>query len=388
MLNETAAAATLLAAWSADIYAQRDVKPATPLLGPLARGCITLLCGPRGVGKSWLGLALAHAAARGGTLGAWRCRKPHRVVFVDVAGGEAVLHERLIALAPTKPPPSLILVPGDAQPGGLPDLSTESGRKAFDELVTDADLVVIDGVSALICKGRGVGARWAALDDWLRGLRRRHCAVLLVDMKEPKPMPDIADIVLKVDRPADGVREGDLRLQAKLLSARPVLDCHRFELRLTLRADGAAWHYVDDIDHPAIIAYRLDRADYSSRQIAKLLDVSPATAWRLVTRGERMPRHIRDGVDLEVPIPKRPKRKSDLAQLLLKTLLPREKEGPARDSVRGDEGPAVQETAEVGAGGESPSPSPLPRERVPEGEAATEEPEPQTLQPREAATVF
>ncbi len=196
MLNETASAAAIVAAWSADVYVQRDVKHAEPLLGPLAKGCVTLLTGPRGVGKSWLALALAHTAARGGTLASWRAKKKQRVVFVDVSGSEAVLHERLLALGPDKPPPSLVMVPGDAQSGGLPDLATESGRRGLDAIVTDADLVVIDGLSALVRKGRGVGQRWAALEDWLRSLRRRHTAVLLVDVKTPAAMTDVPDSVL------------------------------------------------------------------------------------------------------------------------------------------------------------------------------------------------
>jgi hypothetical protein len=400
MLNETASAAANVAAWSADVYAQRDVRPADALLGPLVRGCVTLLCGPRGVGKSWLALALAHATARGGALAQWRARKRHRVVYLDVSGSEAVLHQRVTALG--KPPPALILVPGDAQDAGLPDPSLESGRAALDQLTTDADLVVVDGLSALVRKGRGVGERWSAVERWLRSLRRRHVAVLLVDAKEPKALLDVADAVLKVDRPADGVQEGDLRLQAKLMSSRVDLnDTQRFELRMSLRKDGAAWTHRDDLDHRAIMAYRLDRADYSSREIAKLLDVSPATAWRLVMRGSRLPAHIRDGIDLDVPIPPREEKKRDWAKILRlagiaeetaadepKNLLPRDKGGPAAQQ-RGDEGPAAADVSadagETGAGGEAGrSPNPLPRERAPEGEAAPQAPPPQTPQPGEA----
>jgi hypothetical protein len=378
MPNETALAAAPVAAWSADVYVQQAVRHADALLGPLTKGCATLLCGPRGVGKSWLALALAHSAARGGALGPWRARSRHRVVYIDVAGSEAVLHARVVALG--KPPPSLTLVSGDAQDTGLPDLSLESGRTAIDQLTTDADLVVIDGLSALVRKGRGVGERWSALERWLRSLRRRHVAVLLVDAKEPKPILDVADAVLKVERPADGVREGDLRLQAKLLSSRPDLkDTRRFALRLDLRRNGAVWTYVDDVDHRAIVAYRLDRQDYSSREIARMLDVSPTTAWRLVGRGEKLPPHIRDGVDLEVPEIRKRSRDSE-------SLLPREKVGPTRANAWEDEGPAVADVsadiAETDSCGEvGPSPYPLPRERVPAGDA--ERAETQTPQPGE-----
>jgi putative DNA primase/helicase len=368
MNNETAA----IAAWSADVYAQRGVKSPEPLLGPLSRGCVTLLCGPRGSGKSWLALSLAHAVARGGGLGPWRVRRKHRAVFIDVAGSEAVLQARLMALG--KPPPSLVIVPGDAQ-GGF-DVSLESSRTALDELVTDADLVVVDGLSALVRKGRGVGTRWAALEGWLRGLRRRHAAVLLVDAKEPAMLADLADAVLKVEQPADGVGDADLRLQVRLLSARPKLTMQRFELRLALRKDGAAWTYIDDIDHRAILAYRLDRQDYSSREIAKRLGVSPATAWRLIGRGERMPPHLRDGVDLEVPMPDPPKKKRDwaaiakLAGIAENTLPPAGgKEGPDAQR-REDEGEQTSGIA-PSALRAPPHLNPLPvGERTSEGDAA------------------
>jgi hypothetical protein len=45
---------------------------------------------------------------------------------------------------------------------------------------------------------------------------------------------------------------------------------------------------------------------------------------------------------------------------------------------------AGADTGDDGSGGESPSPSPLPRERVPEGDAAPEAPDEQTLQTGEA----
>jgi hypothetical protein len=119
------------------------------------------------------------------------------------------------------------------------------------------------------------------------------------------------------------------------------------------------------------MAYRLDRADFSSREIARMLGVSPATAWRLVGRGGRLPPHLRDGVDLVVPEPPRPqpeRNQRDWARILRLagvtdehgnplppahaeedepgTPLPNgEREGPARDSGREGEGENTAESA-------------------------------------------
>ena len=53
----------------------------------------------------------------------WRAPKAQRVVYVDAGSGEALLQERLTALAPETQPPTLVLVPGDAQVAGLPDVA-------------------------------------------------------------------------------------------------------------------------------------------------------------------------------------------------------------------------------------------------------------------------
>jgi putative DNA primase/helicase len=285
-----------IAAWSADVFAERDGPVARPVLGPLLRrGCVTLLTGPRGVGKSWLALAMAQAVARGGSLAGWRTHKDQRAVFLDAAGSEALLRARLAALAGGSPPPALVIAPGDAQVHGLPDLADESGRTALDRLVADAGLVVIDGLVALVQAGRGVGLRWSALSGWLRVLRRRGVAVLLVETSEPRAIAALADTVLRLERPADATAEPGLRMTVRLAAVRaPADDTDRvFGLHMALRDGGAVWTRHDAIDHRALVAWRLHQRKYSTREIARKLGVSPATAWRLVERGEALPAHLR-----------------------------------------------------------------------------------------------
>jgi hypothetical protein len=295
------APAAILHAWSAPVFAARDIAPPEAVLGPaLARGCITLVTGPRGVGKSWLALAMAHAAARGGTLAGWRARKAAQVVHVDMASGEALLRARLAALAPERQPPTLIVVPGDAQSPGLPDLVAAAGRAALDELTAGADLVVVDGLAPLVRLGRGVGARWAALVDWLRSLRRRGVAVLLVEASEPRAIAALADTVLRLERPADATAEPGLRMTVRVAASRALAEemDRSFGLHMALRAGGAVWTRRDAVDHRALTAWRLWERDYSTRDIARMLGVSPATAWRLVERGEALPAHVRERAEL------------------------------------------------------------------------------------------
>ncbi len=294
------AAVPEVAAWSADVFVGRDRPAARPVLEPLlARGAITLLTGPRGIGKSWLALSMAHAAARGGTLAGWRAREAQRVVYLDAASGEALLQARLAALAPAQPR-GLVLAPGDAQIHGLPDVASESGRAALDRLVAGADLVVLDGIAALVQAGRGVGARWAALAHWLRALRRRGLAVLLVETSEPRAIAALADTVLRLERPADASPGEGVRFTLRVAASRALAGeaCRCFGLHLALREGGAAWTRRDEFDHQALAAWRLHERDFSTREIARKLGVSPATAWRLVRHGKAMPPHLRDREEL------------------------------------------------------------------------------------------
>ncbi len=290
-----------LQAWSADIFAARDRHPRGPVLAPvLARGAITFITGARSVGKSWLALAMAHAAASGRDVLGWEASSACRAVYLDLCSGQDMLHARLDAIAGKRPSPRLALVPGDAQDRGLTDIATEAGLAALDALAVDADLVVLDGLSALIAPGRGVGTRWAALAAWLRSLRRRGLSVLLVDASEPRAIAALADTVLRLERPVDWTEEEGARFTVRLAASRGLTGktCRRFEARLALRSGRAAWTRIEAQDDRAILAWRMHEEGYTSREIATALEVSPAHGWRLVERGEAIDPAIRDNAEI------------------------------------------------------------------------------------------
>src|SRR5690349_18172355 len=71
-----------------------------PLLAPQSTA---LVWGPPGVGKSFFALALAWAAASGGSFLGWTSPRPHRVLHVDGGLSAARLGER-VALFGALPP--------------------------------------------------------------------------------------------------------------------------------------------------------------------------------------------------------------------------------------------------------------------------------------------
>jgi hypothetical protein len=72
-----------------------DPEPVSWLCEPLlARGAVTILCGPFGVGKSLFAIAAGSAIAHGAQrLGGMRVR-PGKVIVIDAENGRRVLHQR------------------------------------------------------------------------------------------------------------------------------------------------------------------------------------------------------------------------------------------------------------------------------------------------------
>ena len=61
-----------------------DLPGREAILDPLlARGSLVLLYGPRGLGKTFVALAVARAVASGGTFLKWQAPQPRRVLYID-----------------------------------------------------------------------------------------------------------------------------------------------------------------------------------------------------------------------------------------------------------------------------------------------------------------
>jgi len=365
-----------------------DLPPREPVIGPLVRGSVTLLRGKPGLGKSWLALSLAYAAAAGGSTCGWDAPRPARVLFVDAQMPLTLLQARLAAIAgfggglggrpsrrdvatgalapgdddgkggaggkakarrkkaappqdevivdgpqqrryvvinppvwpPASPAPAasaappaprvpstLRLLAAEAQALPMPDLGAETGRAAFMRLLFEPpsegggeakpafDLVVLDGLSALLRSARGRNDPAREFAEFLSSLRRAGLCMLLVDRARPRrrispPYEDMLDAVIAVKRPP-GLGEGGGVHMALTLTGRAFAEAEQGELRLVLTPEAGAapgWRRVARLDAAVLAAWRLEQRGLSCRAIGRELEVSAATAWRLVRRAEAL----------------------------------------------------------------------------------------------------
>ena len=175
---------------------------------------LALLYGPRGIGKTYVALGIAWAAATGASFLGWRARRPHRVLYVDGEMAAADMRERLASFGPAPPTLDLMLV--DLQAGTQPDLATPDGQYRLMESWGLPELVVLDNLASLVGFKSGDPDAWGNLQRFLVLQRQLGRAVLMVHhankqgaQRGSSRREDVLDLVLALRRP-DGyaAREG------------------------------------------------------------------------------------------------------------------------------------------------------------------------------------
>lgn len=282
-------------------------KPREPILEPwLATQDLGMVFAPRGVGKTHFALALAYAVATGGTFAKWKAPRPRRVLYLDGELQGEVMQQRLLLHCPdAEPAPGFFRVfTPDLMPDGrgLPDLSTLDGQDAIESTLGDAEVVVIDNLSAWARSGRENEAEsWTVMSDWLLSLRRRGIAVLLVhhagksgQQRGTSKREDVLDVVVSLSRPQDYEAAQGATFIAEFTKARHLsgTDAESIELQLTTDGDRATWTWrtVKASTYDRVIA--LAREGLRQNEIATELEVNKSTVSRHL-------RHARESGDLE-----------------------------------------------------------------------------------------
>jgi putative DNA primase/helicase len=276
-----------------------DADPRRFFLAPiLAPGSAALIYGPAGVGKSFLALGLALAAARGGRFLGWTAPRPHNVLYLDGEMRRDAVAERLRLFG--APPPPLRMWLATEQAGSALDLATEDGivRLLASWRGIDVDLIVIDSLSSLAGTTGDDPERWSELRQFLDFQRHLGRAVVLVHhanrdgaMRGISRRADAMDLVMALRRPRDWQPNDGARFELRLEKARHVAgpDLAPLEAQLCPAADGRAeWRWHRGGSAAVHRAAALLQQGMSAEAVGKTIGVSPRTAYRLQRRAREL----------------------------------------------------------------------------------------------------
>lgn len=275
-----------------------------PLLSPwLRKQTLAMVHAWRGVGKTHFALGVAYAVATGGVFLNCRADRPCKVIYIDGEMPGAAIKERLAAIVGSpdgqaKPPPGhLRIVTPDAQDFALPDLSTLAGQGAYTDVIGDAELVVMDNLSALSRTGpENEGESWLPIASWALARRREGRAVLFVhhegkngQQRGSSRREDLLDVVISLSRPSDYHEQEGARFVLKFKKGRGLrgTELDTIEARLATDAHGLqqwTWKPGDAADDSRIL--ELLQLGMSNADVATEMGCHRSTVFRARKRSE------------------------------------------------------------------------------------------------------
>jgi DNA-binding CsgD family transcriptional regulator len=292
-----------LQALDAHALAQMQFKMREVILDPwLHTQDLCMVFAARGIGKTHFALSVAYAVATGTKFGKWQARRKARVLYLDGELPGAVMQGRLLMHCPdVEPEPGHLRVfTPDLLPEGraLPDLSTYEGQAQVDEMVGDAEVIIVDNLSAWARSGRENEAEsWLPVADWILSLRRRGIAVILVhhagkggQQRGTSKREDLLDVVIGLSRPTDYQPSQGAVFVAEFTKARNLSgdDADSIELRLGGDDDRAVWTWrtVEASTYERVVG--LAKEGLTPSETATELEINKSTVSRHLRRAREL----------------------------------------------------------------------------------------------------
>jgi AAA domain len=281
---------------SAPDLLRADLPERRSILDPiLDSNSLALLYGPHGLGKTFVALGIAWAAASGGSFLGWKASRPHRVLYVDGEMAAADVRQRLRLLGSA--PPTLEFMLSDLNDGSAPDLGYGTGQIKLMEAWGRPELVVLDNLASLAGIKSGNPDCWNDLQRFLVMQRRFGRAVLMVHHANKSGLQrgtnrreDVLDLVMALRPPADYSPVDGARFEIHFEKARGLHgDAVRpIEARFDTDAAGVAqWQWRPAGGDALERAAALLNSGLGAPAVALELGVSRATAYRLRERARR-----------------------------------------------------------------------------------------------------
>jgi hypothetical protein len=283
------------------------IRPAGQLLEPgpdarpfmlepiVAPGTAALIYGAPGVGKSFLALGLALAAAGGGSFLGWTAPRPHKVLYLDGEMSRATVASRLRLFGP--PPPSFRMWLASEQDGMELDLSTEDGIVRLMASWGDVDLLVIDSLSSLAGATQDDPGSWAATSRFLAFHQSQGRAIVMVHhanrdgaMRGISRRADAMDLILALRRPRDWQPGDGARFEVHVEKMRHHGGSALAPIEAQLRTTDGRGHWQWSPAGNALLRRAADllQQGMTAEAAGKAIGVSRRTAFRLQRRAREL----------------------------------------------------------------------------------------------------
>jgi hypothetical protein len=252
---------------------------------------LAMIYSPRGVGKTWIALSIAHAIASGGEFLCWRAPRPRRVLYFDGEMPVTTLQERYAAVVAASMTDTARenfgLVAADYQSDGLPDLADAEAQRFYESAIEDGELIIVDNLSTV---ARGLRENEAdsfgPVQTWMLAQRAAGRSVLVVHhtgknggQRGTSRKEDVLDTVVSLSRPPGYSAAEGARFEVRFTKSRGFWgsDAEPFEARFTDNKWTTSAIVAEDSDE-ALSALRT--GGLSIRQIAKRSGLSKSSVER------------------------------------------------------------------------------------------------------------
>ena len=281
-------------------FLRLNLPPRDMVLGPwLPEKGLVMIHAFRGIGKTLFALMVGYAVACGGSFLGFEAQRPRRVLYIDGEMPANAMQRRLAAViagfGPEPPEPAYFrLLSADVTDGGLPDLGAAEGQAEIDAAIGDAELVIVDNLSALLrCGKENEAESWLPVQSWALAHRRAGRSILFIHhagkgglQRGTSRREDVLDTVIGLRRPADYRAEQGARFEVHFEKARGLIgdDARSFEARYEEHDLAALWTRTEIADAELTRVVDALRDGMSIREAAEELGLPKGKVERLKKR--------------------------------------------------------------------------------------------------------
>lgn len=278
-----------------------EIPPRENILTPwLPRQGLAMIYAPRGVGKTFIALGIAHAVVTGKSFLKWRAPKPRGVLYLDGEMPASLMQERLKMIfhggSLETSVPFRLLTP-DMQKAAMPDLTRQEDQAQLDTLLNDIELIIVDNISTLCRNGKENDAdAWIPVQEWALRMRASGKSVLFIhhagkggSQRGTSKREDVLDTVVALQQPDDYDAKEGASFEIHFKKARGFCgeEAESFKARLHVYEDGMQWEMAPITANTFDRVIEMTQQGHKQQDIAKTLNIHKSNVSRHVMRAKQ-----------------------------------------------------------------------------------------------------